>query len=69
MKYRGKAHRFGDNINTDDIIPAKYLHTHDPAELDAHCMEHADKNFVKKVFQSKKLFKYMLINLIVYVIN
>ncbi len=49
MKYRGKAHKFGDNINTDDIIPAKYLHTHDPAELAGHCMEHVDKRFVKKV--------------------
>lgn len=49
MKYSGKAHKFGDDINTDDIIPAKYLHTHDPAELAEHCMEHADKNFVKKV--------------------
>ncbi|MGB2705815.1 MAG: 3-isopropylmalate dehydratase small subunit [Candidatus Omnitrophota bacterium] len=49
MKYKGKAHKFGNDINTDDIIPAKYLHTHDPAELAEHCMEHADKNFVKKV--------------------
>jgi len=49
MKYRGKVHKFGDDINTDDIIPAKYLHTHDPAELAGHCMEHVDKGFVKKV--------------------
>ena len=49
MKYQGRAHKFGDNINTDDIIPAKYLHTTDPAELAKHCMEHADKNFAKKV--------------------
>ena len=49
MKYRGRAHKFGDNINTDDIIPAKYLHTTDPAELAKHCLEHTDKNFAKKV--------------------
>ncbi len=49
MKYRGKVHKFANDINTDDIIPAKYLHTHDPAELAGHCMEHVDKSFVKKV--------------------
>ncbi|MEE9499911.1 MAG: 3-isopropylmalate dehydratase small subunit, partial [Candidatus Omnitrophota bacterium] len=32
MKYRGKAHKFGDNINTDEIIPARYLNTNDPVE-------------------------------------
>jgi 3-isopropylmalate/(R)-2-methylmalate dehydratase small subunit len=47
--YRGKAHRFGDNVNTDDIIPARYLHTTDRAILAAHCMEHMDKNFSRKV--------------------
>ena len=49
MKHRGRAHKFGDNINTDEIIPARYLNTKDPAELGRHCMEGADKNFVKKV--------------------
>ena len=49
MKYRGRAHRFGDNINTDEIIPARYLNTTDPVELGRHCMEDADKNFVKKI--------------------
>ena len=49
MKYRGKAHKFGDNINTDEIIPARYLNTNDPAELGRHCMEGALQNFVKKV--------------------
>jgi len=49
MKYKGKAHKFGDNVNTDEIIPARYLNTQDPAELGKHCMEDADKNFVKKV--------------------
>jgi 3-isopropylmalate/(R)-2-methylmalate dehydratase small subunit len=49
MKYRGKTHRFGDNVNTDEIIPAHYLNLQDPAELGARCMEGADKNFAKKV--------------------
>ena len=49
MIYRGRAHKFGDDINTDDIIAAKYLHTTDKAELASHCMEHIDKRFVKKV--------------------
>ena len=49
MKYKGKAHKFGDNINTDEIIPARYLNMKREEELGAHCMEDADKNFVKKV--------------------
>lgn len=49
MKYRGKAHKFGDNVNTDEIIPAQYLNTKDPIELGKHCLEGARKNFVKKV--------------------
>lgn len=49
MKLRGKAHKFGDNINTDEIIPAKYLNTQDPVLLGKHCMEFADKSFVKNV--------------------
>ncbi|MFH1381226.1 MAG: 3-isopropylmalate dehydratase small subunit [Candidatus Omnitrophota bacterium] len=49
MKYKGKVHKFGDNINTDDIVPAKYLHTKDPLELAEHCLEHIDKDFSKKV--------------------
>ena len=49
MKYKGKAHKFGDNVNTDEIIPAKYLDMQDPLELGKHCMEHTSKNFAKKV--------------------
>lgn len=49
MNYKGRAHKFGNDINTDDIIAAKYLNTTDRAELASHCMEHIDKNFVKKV--------------------
>jgi len=49
MKYKGKVYKFGNNINTDDIIPAKYLNTRNAEELAEHCMEHADKKFAKKV--------------------
>lgn len=49
MKAVGRAWRFGDNIDTDAIIPARYLNTSDPQELAAHCMEDADPDFVKKV--------------------
>ncbi len=49
MAVKGRAHKFGDDINTDDIIAAKYLNTTDKSELASHCMEHIDKGFVKKV--------------------
>jgi 3-isopropylmalate/(R)-2-methylmalate dehydratase small subunit len=45
----GKAHKFGDNIDTDAIIPARHLNTHDPAELAKHVMEDADPHFVNKM--------------------
>ncbi|MGB2693628.1 MAG: 3-isopropylmalate dehydratase small subunit [Dehalococcoidia bacterium] len=44
-----RAHKFGDHIDTDQIIPAKYLVTTDPRELAQHCMETADQEFVKRV--------------------
>lgn len=49
MKLKGKAWKFGDNVDTDAIIPARYLNTSDPAELAAHCMEDADPEFPSKV--------------------
>jgi 3-isopropylmalate dehydratase small subunit len=49
MKLRGKAHKFGNNIDTDIIIPAVYLDTTDPKELAAHCMEGMVKDFAVKV--------------------
>ena len=49
MKTIGKVHKYGDNIDTDVIIPAHYLNTADHKELAAHCMEDIDKDFVKKV--------------------
>ena len=47
----GKAHKYGDNVDTDVIIPARYLNTSNHFELAAHCMEDLDKDFVKKVNQ------------------
>lgn len=49
MKAQGKVIRYGNNIDTDVIIPARYLNTSDPVELASHCMEDIDKDFVKKV--------------------
>jgi 3-isopropylmalate/(R)-2-methylmalate dehydratase small subunit len=46
---KGKAWKFGNDVNTDEIIPARYLNTIDPDELAAHCMEDADADFAKKV--------------------
>ncbi len=45
----GRVFRFGDNIDTDVIIPARYLNLTEPSELAAHCMEDADREFVNKV--------------------
>ena len=45
----GNAHKFGDHIDTDQIIPAQYLVTTDPAELAKHCMETPDPDFIRRV--------------------
>lgn len=49
MILKGKAHKYGSNINTDEIIPARYLNTSDHAELAKHCMEDLDRDFMKKM--------------------
>jgi len=49
MKAKGKVFKYGDNVDTDVIIPARYLNTSDPKELALHCMEDIDKDFVKNV--------------------
>ena len=49
MKYTGNAIKYGDNVDTDVIIPARYLNTSAPEELAAHCMEDLDKTFVSRV--------------------
>ncbi|NOZ64531.1 MAG: 3-isopropylmalate dehydratase small subunit, partial [Caldiserica bacterium] len=49
MLIKGKVHKFGDNIDTDIIIPARYLVTTDIKELGTHCMEGVDAEFPRKV--------------------
>ena len=49
MKAHGTAHKYGDNVDTDVIIPARYLNTSEEAQLAAHCMCDIDENFVTKV--------------------
>lgn len=51
MKAHGKVFKYLDNVDTDVIIPARYLNTTDPGELAAHCMEDIDKDFVNNVKQ------------------
>lgn len=46
---KGIVFKYGDNVDTDVIIPARYLNSSDPAELATHCMEDIDKEFVNKV--------------------
>lgn len=46
---QGKVHKYGSNVDTDVIIPARYLNTTDPAELASHCMEDLDIDFARKV--------------------
>lgn len=49
MQAKGLVFKYGDNVDTDVIIPARYLNSSDPAELATHCMEDIDKYFVKNV--------------------
>lgn len=49
MKACGRVFKYGDNVDTDVIIPARYLNSSDPKELATHCMEDIDKEFVNKV--------------------
>jgi len=49
VKFSGTAHKYGRDVDTDVIIPARYLNTSDPAELAKHCMEDLDAGFVDKV--------------------
>ena len=49
MKASGIVFKYGDNVDTDVIIPARYLNSSDPSELATHCMEDIDKDFVKNV--------------------
>ena len=49
MNAKGPVFKYGDNIDTDVIIPARYLNTQSEAELASHCMEDIDKDFVRNV--------------------
>ena len=49
MNAKGRVFKYGDNVDTDVIIPARYLNSSDPKELATHCMEDIDKEFVNKV--------------------
>ena len=49
MKIRGRVHKYGSDVNTDVIIPARYLNESDPDELARHCMEDLDRDFVSRV--------------------
>lgn len=49
MEFKGTVHRYGRDVDTDVIIPARYLNTSDPAELARHCLEDLDAGFVAKV--------------------
>lgn len=49
MKAKGYVFKYGDNVDTDVIIPARYLNSSDPTELAQHCMEDIDKDFIKNV--------------------
>jgi len=49
VKIKGRAWKFGDDVNTDEIIPARYLNMTAPEDLAAHCMEDIDPDFIKKV--------------------
>ncbi len=49
MKFKGNVWKYEDNVNTDEIIPARYLNTSDPKELAEHCMEDIDASFAEGV--------------------
>ena len=57
----GKVWKYGDNVDTDVIIPARYLNTLDPDELACHCMEDMDKDFVVKMDNG---FLFQMVHLI-----
>ena len=59
MKAHGTVHKYGNNVDTDVIIPARHLNTQDHKELASHCMEDIDKDFINKV---KQRYTFEIIN-------
>jgi 3-isopropylmalate/(R)-2-methylmalate dehydratase small subunit len=55
MNVHGKAIKYGDNVDTDVIIPARYLNTTDKKELAAHCMEDLDCTYIDRVINYKSM--------------
>jgi len=55
MKIEGKVIKYGNNVNTDEIIPAKYLNISDPELLGKYCFSGLDKNFIEKVNQGRNI--------------
>lgn len=49
MRFQGKVHKYGSNVNTDEIIPARYLNSSDTVELAKHCLEGIDKEFIHRI--------------------
>lgn len=58
MQANGSVFKYGDNVDTDVIIPARYLNSSDPKELASHCMEDIDTEFVKNVKQGDIIVAY-----------
>ena len=58
---KGIVFKFGDNVDTDVIIPARYLNSSDPAELATHCMEDIDRDFIKNVKKGGEKLRLRLI--------
>ena len=58
MINKGKVFKYGDNVDTDVIIPARYLNTSDPGELAKHCMEDIDADFVNTVKEGDIIVAY-----------
>ena len=52
----GRVFKYGDNVDTDVIIPARYLNSSDPKELATHCMEDIDKDFLQKCNQYRSSY-------------
>ena len=57
MKAEGRVFKYGDNVDTDVIIPARYLNSSDPAELALHCMEDIDADFIHQVKKETSLWR------------